>query len=260
MNNTRGQRNQSNNQQDVSNANLKHVKISIDTLTNEIRAHRQEQKTRQDDDQKWNKRTAIAAIIYTLITLIIMIVGAYQTYLIRDNNVISQRAFITAGTPQLLMVKDMTNGETKSVAVAIPLINSGNTPTKNLEFFVKCAPAFENLIEPWGLMQKGEIERVPQVIGPHQQSPARCVFTLAHIEQVKLRKAHAYLMGEISYRDNLDSASMHRTQFSWEVIDVNINDAPDKTLGIPDRDIPPAVMIGLTPRGKHNCADDDCPK
>ena len=260
MNNSRGQRSESGNQLEVSNANLKHVKISIDTLTNEIRAHRQEQKNRQDSDQIWNRRTAIAAIIYTFITLIVMLVGAYQTYLIRDNNVISQRAFIAAGSPQLMMVLDANHEDAKSVSVATPLINSGNTPTKNLEFFIKCAPAFENLLEPWALMQKGVIERVPQVIGPHQQALARCVFTLAHMQQIKLHKAHGYLMGEICYRDSLDGATVHKTQFSWEVIDVNITDAPEKSPGVPNPDVPPSVLIGLAPRGQHNCADDDCPK
>jgi hypothetical protein len=257
MNNSRGQ---PGSQQEASNANLKHVKISIDALTNEIRSHRQEQKDRQDGDQIWNRRTAIAAIMYTFITLIVMLVGAYQTYLIRDNNVISQRAFITTGTPQLMMVIDANNEDAKGVSVAVPLINSGNTPTKNLEFFIKCAPAFENMVEPWGLMQKGAIERVPQVIGPHQQVPARCVFTLAHMQQTRLRKARGYLMGEISYRDSLDGATVHKTQFSWEVIDVNVTDAPEKSPGVPNPDIPSRILIGLTPRGQHNCADDDCPK
>jgi hypothetical protein len=66
--------------------------------------------------------------------------------LTRQNNVVSQRAFVYffPGEPNI-------SGESsapKAVNFFGHLSNSGNTPTKNLTFFYKCAPSAEDLQEP----------------------------------------------------------------------------------------------------------------
>ena len=95
MNNTKNQGREPNKHSDPTSANLKNIKISIDALSNQIDAQRREDKERGQGDKIWLKRTAIAAIIYTAFTFLIMLVTGYQTYLVRSNNVVSQRAFIS---------------------------------------------------------------------------------------------------------------------------------------------------------------------
>src|SRR5712692_4846831 len=66
--------------------------------------------------------------------------AGWQAYLTRQNNVVSQRAFVYAEAPQLAVSIDAKDGVTKNVSFFTPLINSGNTPTKELAFLVRCAP------------------------------------------------------------------------------------------------------------------------
>ena len=132
MNNPKDQGRQSNQQQEATNANLKNIKISIDALSSQIDAQRREQKERKEEDHKWPRKTAIAAIAYTVVTLIMLIVSGYQTYLIRSNNVISQRALVSVDyTPIIARGTDIKTKE-PTVFVTIPLINSGNTATTQI--------------------------------------------------------------------------------------------------------------------------------
>src|SRR5208337_4000568 len=187
MNNSRRQHAQAN-QQDPTKANIKNIKSSIDALANVINAYRKEDKERKDDEKGWSRLTAKAVIAYTAITLFIFIINAYQAYLIRQNNIVSQRAFVAVLVPQLIMAKDpsKTKEFEKTVIVSIPLTNSGNTPTKRLQLFIKCAPSVEILPEPWALLQKEKIEHIPQVIGAHQQVLSQCGYTFDHIQKVRL--------------------------------------------------------------------------
>lgn len=258
MNNSDHQRHETKKQQDATANNLKQIKVSIDALANQIDAQRREQKESKQEDHKWPRRTAWAAIAYTVITLIVLIVNGYQTYLIRSNNVVSQRASVYVDY-QLIVSKGMTKEKTPFLNIQIPMINSGNTATKNLKFLIRCAPSTDALPEPWVLLYREKIETLPQIIAPHQTARVICGFPLDQIEAVKAGKLHAYLMGEITYFDRLDDYTLHRTQFDWEIIDVIFTDEKidpvTKAVIVPER-----IDLNAQGRGQHNCADEDCPK
>jgi hypothetical protein len=100
-------------------------------------------------------------------------------------------------------------------------------------------------------------DQIPQLIAPHQRVTTYCTYPLDHIRQVRDGHGHAYIIGDIAYKDRLDEGAQHRTQFSFELIDINIFDPPT----IPNNNaITPAVFLSFQPRGQHNCADEDCPK
>jgi hypothetical protein len=69
---------------------------------------------------------------------------------------------------------------------------------------------------------------------------------------------HLYLLGDISYGDRLDAKASHRTQFAYEIMDINIIDQQF----LPGTQIvvaPLNVRASMTTRGDHNCADEECP-
>src|SRR5271154_4057624 len=103
--------------------------------------------------------------------LTLVVVGVYtgiqlcQTILIRGNNVVSERAFVSVGPFSII---NGINRDTKAplAQFIFPMINGGNTPTKNFHFFIRCAPSVDSLPEPWVLFDRGKVDYHPQVIGP----------------------------------------------------------------------------------------------
>ena len=128
------------------------------------------------------------------------------------------------------MVLDVKD-HSKNVQLGVPIINGGNTATKNMTFFARCAPSADPLPEPWVLLYRETPARVPQIIGPHQTGRAYCDFTLDQVRNMRDGKLHGYLMGEAVYKDRLDDLVIHRTQFAWELTDINIVDPTPQTLG-----------------------------
>ena len=166
-----------------------------------------------------------------------------------------ERAFVHFGNYELQIWKDRS-GSTKFV-VAIALNNSGNTATKGLELHIKCAPSSENIPEPWVLLSdSSEKERIPQIMAPHQSIKTYCAFPLEDIRQVIAGKARTYLLGDISYRDRLNENELHKTQFAFELFNIGIVDPPPNA---PESVLPRVVIGSIEPRGRHNCADEDCP-
>jgi hypothetical protein len=193
----------------------------------------------------------------------------WQAYLARQNNIVSQRAFVHISDFKVDIIR--TPDGTYSLRIATPFVNSGNTATKDFAFYIRCAPAVIDAPEPC-VMLNPEITKIRQLLAPHQTQPALCSFPMTHIRQTKDGNAHAYVLGDITYRDRLDSSMLHRTQFSFELVDINIIDppaqvaqtapnaasAPAATPSTPNA-IAPIVFVYFQPRGQHNCADEDCP-
>jgi hypothetical protein len=116
-------------QLEASASGLKQIRVAIDALTNELKATRSEQASWRARD-KWPKRTGVAVIAYTALTFVLMALSAWQGYLIRSNNVVSQRAIVSAafrtgvpvwsGTPNKLTTKaildSVTLGSTPAAA------------------------------------------------------------------------------------------------------------------------------------------------
>ena len=271
MNNTRGQTQEARKQQEETKAGLKQVKVAIDALTNEVKAYRAE--TKNDSGQKWIKRTATAAIAYTALTAVIMLVGLYQSYLIRSNNVVSERAFVSVGfrpgpisyspTPKQMSLNNVSSAITQGTADAISVVsleadltNSGNTPTKNLTAFIKCAPSVEQVQDPWTLLYQGVANpmKVPQFIGAHASSQMSCGFNGDQIRAIANGTLFGYVMIDIAYQDRLTD-DWHRTEATGSLAQIQFIPAiqPGGTIGA-------GVNMLFVGYGRHNCADEECPR
>jgi hypothetical protein len=272
MNNPKNQGKETGQQEEGTNANNRKLKTSIDTLTNAINAQRAEQK--EGDQQKWSKRTAIAAITYTTFTFLIMIVSGYQSYLTRQATIVSQRAFVSVGfklpflaivpsggpvAPPQGILQALSQGvsEIGSLNYVVELTNSGNTGTKGLLFLAKCVPSsIGDLPDPWPLLKGTKNpEKTPQYIGPHSSGQTICGFDIDQVRAMSTEKLNGYIMVDVDYRDRLDDSVPHKAQATFKLTQVRLLQAPGQggSLGLNQVS---AVVISF---GRHNCADEECP-
>ncbi len=173
--------------------------------------------------------------------------SVWQAVLAKQNHALAQRAFVHVSGPQGATAPDPQDRAAASLTVTARFTNSGNTPTKNLRFFMRCTSASELVEEPWKLLFQDKIEKLPQVIGPHATANAQCAFSAGQLRQISEGKLHGYVLGDITYHDRFDDKTLHRTQFSWRLSNVRI----DPVSG--------SVTLTAVPQGQHNCADEECP-
>lgn len=195
-----------------------------------------------DQHRDWHGRLPIAI---SLVALLIACGAAaftlWQMLVTRG----SQRAFVHASGPQVLAVVE--DKALKAVNLAVVFTNSGNTPTRNLMYFVRCATSNELVPEPWDLLHREKVEKLPQLIGPYATASAQCGFTASQMQQMSEGKLYGYVLGDITYNDRRDEKTLRRTQFSWRLTDVSMDPAGDR------------VALTAVNDGQHNCEDDDCP-
>ena len=195
-----------------------------------------------DHHHLWHSRLPI---VISILALLVAVSAAaftlWQMLLIKG----SQRAFVHASGPQVLAVVE--DKAVKAVNLAVVFTNSGNTPTRNLMYFVRCATSNELVQEPWDLLHREKVEKLPQLIGPHATASAQCGFTANQMQQMSEGKLFGYVLGDITYNDRSDDKTLRRTQFSWRLTDVSIDPAGDR------------VALTAVNDGQHNCEDDDCP-
>jgi hypothetical protein len=231
--------------------------------------------------------TRIAAIATTALALATFVLAGFSYFQLKDSNH-SQRAFVyVGGFSPIIAISKETKG--RIVLLLLSLTNGGNTPTKNLHFFFRCAPSVDALPEPWVLLYREKPEYIPQVIGPKATVTAACSFTASQLTDMTEGKLHGYVLGEIFYEDFLEPGTVHKTQYSQEYTDVQYIPPPAQApeppppaqaavpsaqaavpsaqaavpsaqAAAPVKQQPPESLFGaFTPRGKHNCTNEDCP-
>jgi len=171
----------------------------------------------------------------------------WQAMLARQDHVASQRAFVHVTGPKTTIIPDATDRSAAALLVTAVFTNSGNTPTRNLRFFIRCVTASTPVEEPWTLLFQDRIEKLTLMIGPHATANAQCSFSPTQLWQIGEGKLHGYVLGDITYTDRFDDKTLRRTQFAWRLSDVRLD--------------PAARTVALTavPQGQHNCADEECP-
>jgi hypothetical protein len=172
----------------------------------------------------------------------------------RTNNVVSQRAFVNISYAGIYL--SPTPVEPKAANFFFNITNSGNTATKELKVVGKCAPSAEDMQEPWALLyQQPTSPTEPGFIGPHQPITNGCSFSFEQIRAMSDGKLFGYIMFDIGYRDRLDDRIQHKTQMTMFLQQVAIT---QQTPNPQQPTVNSVTFLGVN-RGKHNCADEECP-
>jgi hypothetical protein len=187
--------------------------------------------------------TLLAVGTYTIFQII-------QTHLIESNNVVSQRAFVSISYAGEFVSLDQSQ-QPLALNMIASFTDGGNTATRDLVMTIKCAASVEDLTEPWPLLHQGRDpgDRVPIFIGPHGSETGGCSFDFDQIRQMAAAKLYGYLLVDSSYHDRIDQSIIHATQKALKLAQVSIQPGP-----------PVSVQELLVAVGKHNCADEECPK
>ncbi len=205
--------------------------------------------------------TPIAALAF-LVSCAAAGFAFWQGYLIsesneitRKNNTISQRAFVYPTLAQTHISTDAAN-----VPIAVNflylLTNSGNTATRDMKIFIKCAPSAEEIQEPWSILYQGpdKPDSYPAFVGPHGSEQTGCSFSINQIKDMIAGKLHGYVMIDVSYYDRIAIGVLRKTQHARKLVQISLQIPPTIT------PITPALFATLlVPRGRHNCADEECP-
>jgi hypothetical protein len=194
----------------------------------------------------WRKPENYVAVITLVAVLTYTAVQIWQTSLIRQNSVVSQRAFVSE---QIVAYQRGFNPEKlPAFGVFVKLENNGATPTLNLISKIICEPSVTKAIEPWDYIKQHNIETGPISIGAKSFAIVQCSFTLEQIKQMASGSLYGYVLGEVTYYDRIDPSVQHKTHYAFDLHLPIIS---------PDENFISAFGISA---GRHNCADEECPK
>jgi len=223
------------------------VQVNITSATSDV-AEKSEQKETNDQSRAVaaSGKASRAIIWFTGALVIVGAVGVGIAYLqwrtLEKTEQVSRninRAFVYAGKINLQRdVKDPVFG------VAVPITNSGNTPTSNLAVQIECvtAPPSAAVPEPFSTFTWDKKKAKPQVLGPKQSIILfACILTQNQYNKIRDRKANQFIIGEARYFDILTHSKMRRTRFVQQLF------------------IDPNRQYSSRPIGKNNCSDEDCP-
>jgi hypothetical protein len=198
----------------------------------------------------WTKCLAIFTGLLFAITVVIAILSYRQILDSKHALVMNARAFVYA-TPlgARIGVLDGDNNF-KIIRQVISMHNSGNTQTSHLIILFRCHTNPTTPEEPFVLLYKGDVNPMPQLIGPKANISVNCDFTFDQMTAIQNQKLHGFVIGQMLYNDVIEKETRHRTDYCAEFMDVTLNASAD----------PPTFFSTLEAAGRHNCADDDCPK
>ena len=201
-----------------------------------------------------------------LFTGLLVIVAGLQTCALNDTdktladtlatNRLSQRAFVFPSLIQTYLSPDLN--DPKAVNFIFAMANNGNAATRGLRFFVKCTPSGEELDDPWILISQGreKASKEPAVIGPKGAATTGCSFPIDQLQAMISKKLYGYILIDITYEDGMNTGVIRTTQLAVGLTQISYTAAHMQGI----LQVGAAVTIALENRGKHNCADEDCPK
>lgn len=203
----------------------------------------------------------LVELAFTLAITVATIVNVYvanrQWNAMIDSNRINNTSFVAAQRPYMYYdginyLKDEIAPGVYRFSISPKIGNSGNTPTRDLTVKVNCwlDPKAEG--EPFDDFENQNIERQSGFYGPHAILQAiECHYTSDQAKAIKNGKLHSYMAADIRYKDFIDpngDAREHVTQFALEFMIANLDETGGGLIG------------GVAMRGRHNCADESCPR
>jgi hypothetical protein len=204
-----------------------------------------------------SERVAAGATVFiAIVTFAYSCVSYRQWNAMSDSNEINRkaynaayRAFVVFNGLSAKLVFDQALQ--KNVwAIAPVWLNTGNSPTRDLQIFVNWCPRNQPLTNEFTFPDLADSGgNAYYDLGPHQQISGLSYNIGPEIfDFVKRHFALFYFYGWATYRDILDEKTVHRTMFCSTVTDF---------AGDP-KDASGTVLYSECPHNAHTCQDAEC--
>ena len=160
----------------------------------------------------------------------------------------TQRAFISFSvhlTPVGIVPQQKMDRIPIAWQFQVPLVNSGNTPTRNLRTFVRAVSLEHEITSEYDF---GDFKNGWRMFVGPKDSPVSETNTIPIADISKSWKGaqHIYIYGWATYNDTLPKTPLHTTKFCYEL---NVG-------GNPESKAIPYTFYRIT--SFHNCADEEC--
>jgi hypothetical protein len=253
-----------------NNREYRTIVASIQALTEEISASNTQTDAYQRKNLFWNKLTSGAVAVYTILTLVIVIISRCSLNETRESYSAVQRAFVVVSGMKQEVNHD-PNGKPISYSFAPVIRNSGNTPTKDLEFIAISpldeitgrgydanaplppdpAEQFDNSVfhHDKGKYVLGPQDALPPLIEPFPIDSS----TFADIIGGRMGR---FFYGAIRYRDIFEHSPPHITKYCFTIN--NFKTGPGGFLMSTREITAPSVTPIYAMRNNWNCADTEC--
>jgi hypothetical protein len=202
----------------------------------------------QESIKKATWAAVVAATVYALISFFVWCQMVQANRIATTSLISGQRAFVNF-SPSGEIGTRVVNEKVVSWSVNIPITNSGNTPTKNLQERVNVYPSTGELPKDFSFPDAGKPETdvlAPKQVIAYEAEP----IPIDKIQAVQNGTGHVYVYGWVSYNDQFPSTRLHRTEFCYQL---RLNSLPGDVTD-------PKYNLGgkLMSCHRHNCADEEC--
>jgi hypothetical protein len=198
--------------------------------------------------------TLIAVATYTGITALMWCTSNRQLAAVIESNKINYNSFVSTQRAYMYYAGvNARNTQANGVYtfwIAPTFGNSGNTPTVDLISRANCWTDPEIESDPFEHFRSLKDEWRPGFYGPRVVLNATdCSVSLDEANRTRNGNLRYYLAGEAIYKDSVAHPSPeHTVQFTLEFLIYQVDERGGGLSGT------------AAQRGRHNCADDSCPK
>ena len=212
--------------------------------------------------------TGAASVCATIATVVAAIyaVSAYrasleavretraQVQVARDANEISSRALVASVSSLVYFgevgIRMVTSAQQAiKVNIIAPIGNGGGTTTRGLLYTGNCTDTADpvNAVIDFGRLNAMQAHHI--TLAPKQTANAVvCSYTLDRWRSMIANGESVFLYGQVSCRDTVDPAVVHRSQFCGRLYDLGFTVGPFN----------PGAFATGEECPHHNCADDEC--
>ena len=135
--------------------------------------------------------------------------------------------------------------------------NSGNTPARNLVFYIN----FDSVVDPirndYGFPNIDSVIRYPAVGAPKSVIPMpNKLITVDELINIQGERKHFYIYGSAEYRDRFADTSSHITLFCFQLSSIvgDLSSALSNTA----RAMGDSILFNWPTCQRHNCTDEEC--
>jgi hypothetical protein len=134
--------------------------------------------------------------------------------------------------------------------------NNGNTPTKDLVFYINYYRVRDLMSNHYHFPDTNDVIKYPAIGAPRSiiRVPEK-IYTIAELAEFQNHERYLYIYGRAEYNDRFKNTPPHRTLFCFQLSNIS---GPDLRNLHPAPGVIETIGIDWPAWSRHNCTDDEC--